>query len=142
MITDAEPDTVEVCGAVSRRTRMTRARALVAGAIVAGTMGVVAAPSAHAGEVYYHGSPTNNVLWPPCLSANCEVAAMDLGQFLVESSARTVNGNTVCAATFDTSVVCSGDLALKPLNGASIRRAFSRGTVDNPRPQGRARGAF
>lgn len=67
---------------------------------------------------------------------------MGLGEFLTESTARTVNGNTVCAAATDTSVVCSSDLAVKPLSGDTIRSAFSRGAWDAPRPQGRARGAW
>lgn len=110
--------------------------------IVAVLVAVWAMPSsAQAGERYYFGSPTNNLYWPFC-GDPCYVESMDLGEFLTESSARTVNTRTVCAATFDTAVVCSSDLAYKALCGCYIRRAYSRGTYWNPVPQGRARGVW
>lgn len=111
--------------------------------IVAVVMGVCAIPSsAQAAEDYYFGSPTNNLFWPYCSNSSCPAPIMGLGQFLTESSARTVNTRTVCAATPDTQVVCSSDVAYKALCGCYIRRAYSRSTYNNPVPQGRARGAW
>ncbi len=107
-------------------------------------MGVCAIPSAaQATEDYYFGSPTNNLYWPFC-GDPCYIEAQDccLNQFLTESSARTVNTRTVCAATFDTSVVCSNDLAYHAYCGCTLRRAYSRGTYYGYQPQGRARAVW
>ena len=116
--------------------------AVKAGLLVVVLVGLFAVPTtAQAGERYYFGSPTNNLYWPYCGNP-CYIEAMDLGEFLNESSARTVNTRTVCAATLDTAVVCSSDVAYKALCGCQIRRAYSRSTYWNPVPQGRARGAW
>lgn len=119
--------------------------ALRLGLVVAAFVGVYALPSsALATEDYYFGSPTSNVYWPYCGSSSCPVASQPccLGFFLNESSARTVNTRTVCAATFDTAVVCSNDVAYKALCACEIRRAYSRSTVGGYQPQGRARAVW
>lgn len=109
-----------------------------------GVAGVLAASSwalpsaAQAAEYYYFGDPTANLIWPPCGSP-CYVEQDAAYRYLTESSARSVNTRTVCAATYDTAVVCSSDLAVKPLNGQTSRLAYSRATVNGPLPQGRAR---
>lgn len=53
-----------------------------------------------------------------------------------------VNTRTVCAASTDTSVVCSSDLAYHAFCGCMPRVAYSRSTYDNPVPQGRARAVW
>lgn len=101
------------------------------------------APAAQAETVdYYYGSPTNNVYWPYCGSPCYTVERGGWAQFLTESSARTVNTRTVCAATTDTSVVCSSDLAYHGYCGCTPRVAYSRSTYWNPVPQGRARAVW
>ncbi len=111
---------------------------------VAGLASVLAASAAalpsgaQAAELYYFGSPTANLIWPYC--GNTCYVQQDFGyRYLTESSARSVNTRTVCAATTDTSVVCSSDLALKSLSGDTLRLAYSRSTYYGFQPQGRAR---
>lgn len=97
-----------------------------------------ATPStAQANEYYYFGSPAVNLHWPTCGNP-CYVEREGSLRRLTESSARTVNGRTVCAATYGTSVVCSDDLAVKHLCSCAFNEAYSRGTYYNPVPQGRA----
>lgn len=93
---------------------------------------------------YYWGDPNNDLLWPTCGSTCYSVSPEPAGGtwYVSESSARTVNGNTVCAATLDTSVTCSSTLAVKSLCGCQARRPHSRGTVNGPRPRGRAQFIF
>ena len=122
-------------------------QALRVGLIVAIFVAVLALPSAAQADTrYYYGSPSNPRLWPVFC---CNVAATgSLLNFLNESSARTIFGNTVCAASFDenrqvdSAYVCSDDLAYKALCGCKLRGAVSRDTTSRPQPFGRARFGF
>jgi hypothetical protein len=109
-------------------------------AVIAGLPSV-----ANATDRYYWGSPGNDQSWPSCSSTTGCNTAKDGSYFnLSETSARTVNGNSVCTFSADypglgtTAVVCSASLAVKPLCGCQPRYGISRGTFDNPVPLGRA----
>lgn len=111
-------------------------------------LGVIAlvlpgATTASASSFYYFGNATTNLTWPACPSSGCGIEVDDPLRAITQSSARTVNGNTVCTYSFEadssfTAVVCSGDLATKPFCGCINRHGASRGTFDGPRPYGRA----
>lgn len=103
------------------------------------------------GRPYYFGSETSSPTWPTYPPT--QVYSSLLLQNLTESSARTVNGNTVCAASYtfsyviDTAVVCSNDqrqtrLPPRTGQGAADRRALRRTTGRHqarpPRPLARA----
>lgn len=116
-------------------------RACAASVAVIG-MWAVGVSSASASEYYYFGSASNNEAWPQCSLSVCYSATAPFTAPLYESTARTVNGQTVCAATTDTAVVCSSDLAVKSLCGCTYRTATSRGTTTGGTPVGRARMAW
>ena len=96
---------------------------------------------------YYHASANTSAYWPYCsTSGGCPVAHQASQHSIREASARTVNGRTVCTATWagnttnqDTALVCSADVAYKELCGCVLRRAYSRGAYDVGQPYGRAR---
>jgi hypothetical protein len=99
---------------------------------------------AQASEFYYHGTATTNADWPYCGSGSCFGVVSQYAFHISESSARTINGNTVCAFSYDnpslapTAVVCSSSLAVKPLCGCTSRFGASRSTVGGAVPRGRA----
>lgn len=94
--------------------------------------------SAQAAEFYYFGGASFNETWPFCGNTTCYAPSDPSYRYVQESSARTINGNTVCAATFDTAVVCSNSLAVKSLCGCQLRDSYSRSTVGGAQPRGRA----
>lgn len=100
--------------------------------------------TASAADYYYFGNASTNYDWPYCGASGCVGMAANYAFNISESSARTINGNTVCTFSYDnptltpTAVVCSASLAVKPLCGCVSRFGASRSTVGNPVPRGRA----
>lgn len=116
-----------------------KVRAGVLAVMLAAVLGLAVPSAAFATNDYYFGNESTNYYWPYCATSNCQFEYEGLAFYLFESSARTLNGQTVCAATFDTAVVCSSTLAYKALCGCSVRNGYSRAAYNSFVPYGHAR---
>jgi len=131
---------------VPRRSRRRIVAALVVLAAAVASVGLAASPASAASQ-YYFGNASTNLSWPYCSSSSgCPGPVAAERHTLTATSARTVNGRTVCTTALNYpggeqsgAVVCSASLAVKDnFCGCVSRWGWSRSTYDNPVPQGRA----